>query len=249
MSPAREEALIFRPQWTVPQLLPSKTVRVSPSTWMRTAVWVFFRIRRMSPGFILEARSGARRLLRRECCCRQKGEQGCGRTAFWVSHQVKLSPREHTTPPTVPAADGQKQCLPPDSLILQCARRSRKAKVGMGGMIFEKMADTERYFPQSRRRMMRRMRLLWFLCGSERKGCGGSGGREKSGRRKGEEMEKEQGRACGFPHPDHRGNEKAALPHAGTPCQEVRQRRCQTFLHPRSKSSVPFSDPNRTEGS
>ena len=98
--------------------------------------------------------------------------------------------------------------------------------------------------------MMRRMlRLLWFLCGSERKGCGGSGGREKSGRRKGEEMEKEQGRACGFPHPDHRGNEKAALPHAGTPCQEVRQRKCQTLLHPRSKSSVPFSDPNRTEGS
>ena len=28
-------------------------------------------------------------------------------------------------------------------------RRNRKAKVGMGGMIFEKMADTERYFPQS----------------------------------------------------------------------------------------------------
>ena len=49
----------------------------------------------------------------------------------------------------IKAADGQRQCLPPDSLILQCARRSRKAKVGMGGMIFEKMADTERYFPQS----------------------------------------------------------------------------------------------------
>ncbi len=63
MSPAREEALIFRPQWTVPYLSDPEDVA------------------RLYPG-----------------------------GAF---------------------------------------RRNRKAKVGMGGMIFEKMADTERYFPQS----------------------------------------------------------------------------------------------------